>query len=556
MPSPSPTAVGQYTRRSMTFRIAVILALAVSLAPAADLQTDAREALKKAVGFYRQQVSTEGGYHFSYATDLSYGRSEHAQGPTQASVQRDGTPSVGMAFLDAWEATGDKYYLDAATDAARALIRGQFCSGGWTYIIEFDAAKRSEYAYRADNNCGADANLSVLDDNNSQAAVRLLMRVDRELDFKDEAIHEAASYALQKLIEVQYPNGAWPQRFTGPPDPELHPVKKASYPDSWEREWPGEDYRGYYTFNDNTVSDVIDMFLEAARIYDEPRYLAAAERGGEFILRAQMPDPQPAWAQQYDLDMHPAWARLFEPPSVTGGESQGIMQTLFVLYRETGDPKYLEQIPRALEYLQDSILPESDSEIYQRAAGQGSPVLARFYELKTNRPLYITKGMQVRLAGEPSRRPDGYQVSYSDESVITHYGVLTSGRKLAAIEAEYTRLADADPASIRRPEKLTGLSPWQGRERGVVTDAVVQSIIESLDERGAWVEDGYIGKADRVVSVWAAGDMTVRIGDKTYQIGENDQVDIFKGSLPPREKVINSPTFVQNVTALARFVGQ
>ena len=193
MTSPSSKANGQYTRRSMTFRFAIVLALAVSLAPAADLQTDARDALKKAVGFYRQQVSTEGGYHFSYATDLSYGRSEHAQGRSQASVQRDGTPSVGMAFLDAWEATADKSYLDAATDAARALIRGQFCSGGWTYIIEFDAAKRSEYAYRADKNCGAEANLSVLDDNNSKAAVRLLMRVDRELDFEDEAIHEVGA---------------------------------------------------------------------------------------------------------------------------------------------------------------------------------------------------------------------------------------------------------------------------------------------------------------------------------------------------------------------------
>jgi pectate lyase-like protein len=538
----------------MTARIATLAAFVVTLAPAADLRTEAIETLRKAATFYRQQVSTEGGYHFNYAADLSYGRSESAEGPTQVSVQREGTPSVGMAYLDAWEATGDRLYLDAATDAARALVRGQLCSGGWTYIIEFDPAKRGRHAYRADNNCGGSGNVTVLDDNVTQAAVRLLMRVDRELEFKDAPIHEAASYALEKLITAQYPIGAWPQRFTAPPDPAKYPVKKASYPDSWEREWPGADYRNHYTFNDNTISDVIDMFLEAARIYDEPKYLAVAERGGDFILLAQMPDPQPAWAQQYDVDMHPAWARLFEPPSVTGGESKGIMQTLFVLYRETGDRKYLEPVPRALKYLQDSVVPESNSEIYRRAARGGGPVLARFYELKTNRPLYITKGMQVRVRGQSSARPEGYEVSYSDESVITHYGVLTNGRELAGIDAQYRSLAAADPASLRRPSKLHGLSPWQDPGQLLVTDAAIQAIVDSIDKRGAWVQQGYIGKADRVVSVFAAGNMTVRIGERTYPLKENETVEVFAGSLPPREEVIRSPTFVRNVRALARFV--
>ena len=34
-----------------------------------------------------------------------------------------------------------------------------------------------------------------------------------------------------------------------------------------------------------------DAMLEAARIYDEPRYRASAEKGGAFILLAQMPEP-------------------------------------------------------------------------------------------------------------------------------------------------------------------------------------------------------------------------------------------------------------------------
>ena len=170
---------------------------------------------------------------------------------------------------------------------------------------------------------------------------------------------------------------------------------------------------------------MIDAMLEAARIYKEPRYLAAAEKGGAFILLAQMPEPQPGWAQQYDREMHPAWARLFEPASITGGESQSVMRALLLLYRETGNRKYLEPLTRALEYYRRSVLPDVDnpSEVRRRACRTGTPCMARFYELKTNRPLYITKGTRVTALDQGTTNVDGYELSYSDESVITHYAV-------------------------------------------------------------------------------------------------------------------------------------
>ena len=114
------------------------LAMAIAAAIAAPALTEgpgqaddgalgarAQAALRKAVEFYRTKVATEGGYHFAYAEDLSYGRSEMSEGPTRVEIQRDGTPLVGMAYLDAYEATGDTYYRDAARDVARALVRGQ-----------------------------------------------------------------------------------------------------------------------------------------------------------------------------------------------------------------------------------------------------------------------------------------------------------------------------------------------------------------------------------------------------------------------------------------------
>ena len=68
--------------------------------------------------------------------------------------------------------------------------------------------------------------------------------------------------------------------------------------------------------------------MEADRIYARDDCREAAIKTGDFFRRAQMPDPQPGWAQQYNAVMQPVWARKFEPPSITGGESLSVMRTL------------------------------------------------------------------------------------------------------------------------------------------------------------------------------------------------------------------------------------
>jgi len=549
-------------------RSPVFFLLASSLFAQAPSREETLAAMRRAAGFFLDKVAIAGGYHDYYAADLSYGRSEAAEGPTQVEVQREATPLVALAFLDAYRLTGDRFFLGGARAAAHALVRGQLCSGGWDYLIEFDPEKRKAYQYRADGQCAGDLKgVTNLDDNVTQGAARVLLRVDRALDFEDQAIHEAARFALDKLVEAQYPNGAWPQRFRRPPDPARYPVKRASYPAAWPREWPGPAYQDHYTLNDNTLADAIDLMLEAARVYGEPRYQAAAERGGDFLLLAQMPDAQPAWAQQYDAAMHPAWARVFEPPAVTGGESQGVLRTLLLLYRETGGRKYLTPVPRALDYLRRSLVPRGEAEVFRRIPA-GEPVLARFYELKTNRPLYITKGTRLHAAGLGSRLVDGYRLSYEPDSVITHYGVLVSGRELSHLEQEYREAAAASPASLRRPEDLRGLSPWQARTGGGRPDAAaVRKLIASLDARGAWTRPGVIGKADRLVHLFAAKDLVLRIGRgtadgmaggeadaaRTIPLRENDVVEIFLGPQPPLEQIIRSGDFARNLTTLAEY---
>ncbi len=84
-----------------------------------------------------------------------------------------------------------------------------------------------------------------------------------------------------------------------------------------------------------------ETLAAAFEIYKDERYRKALHQLWEFLVLAQLPPPQPAWAQQYNFDMVPVWARKFEPPAVSGYESQGAILTLIAISRITGSKKYL-----------------------------------------------------------------------------------------------------------------------------------------------------------------------------------------------------------------------
>jgi PelA/Pel-15E family pectate lyase len=472
-------------------RVAVGLMLSLAVASVTHAQEPLRDqaarALRRAVDFYSAKVAAHGGYLYRYSADLAKREGEGKTGPDTVWVQPPGTPAVGMAYLDAYERTGERYLLDAARATGECLIRGQLRSGGWTNSIEFDPQARRRFAYRVDPPRDRTFNVTTFDDDKTQSALRFLTRLDQALGFRDEGVHEAIGFALESVLKAQFPNGAWPQGYDEFPDPAKHPAKPASYPESWPRKHPGGRYWQLYTFNDNTVADTIDALLLAERVYKEPRYRAAALRAAGFILLAQMPEPQPAWAQQYDLDMHPVWARRFEPPSITAGESQGILRILMRLYAETGDRKFLEPVPRALDYLRRSRLPDGR--------------LARFYELRTNRPLYFTRQ---------------YELTYDDGDLPTHYAFKIASR-IDELSREYERVSKLTPEQLAQNRARSA-------ERPAVTpdlEARVRAVVGALDERGAWVEQGRL----------------------RYH-GDDDDT----------RRVIDSRTFIRNLDTLGRYL--
>ena len=439
-------------------KIAALFLIVLGSAPLHSDETLRRAAVEtmvKAAHYFRGQVATNGGYLWLYQSDFTRREGEGIASPTTIWVQPPGTPSVGMAFLQAYDATGDTLFLNGAVEAAQALVWGQLASGGWDYRIDFDPEKSKNWHYRrdveqGDHTTGERRNRTTLDDDNTQSALRLLMQVDQRLDFAAADLHRAVLYGLESLLKAQYPNGAWPQRYSEWADLSQFPVQQARYPATWSRQYPKQHYLAYYTFNDNAIADVIETMIEAHKIYGDERWRRTAERGGDFIILAQMPDPQPAWAQQYNLAMEPAWARRFEPPAITGGESFGVMQILLELYLAYGEPRFLEPIPRALAWAKAAQLPDGR--------------MARFYELQTNRPLYFTKD---------------YALTYSDADLPTHYAFKV-GNRTDRIESLYQR--------IRKEGRETILAE-RAQVRPVAAERI-QAIIDALDAAGRWLEEG------------------------------------------------------------------
>jgi PelA/Pel-15E family pectate lyase len=459
--------------RSNSLVLAALLVAPAAFAAEADFPLQTHAALQKATAYLRS-ISTEGGYLWRYSLDLQQRAGESKATATQIWIQPPGTPSVGMAFLRAHEATKDTRYLDAARAAADALARGQLESGGWDYLIEFDPTAGNKWYRRADAGrlSPADAakrrNISTYDDNNTQSALRFLLAycdaVKGSTDPRETRIREALDYGLTKMLEAQYPNGAWPQRYDGiPKRVEDFPVKPAAYPRDYPRIWPHTDYKGHYTFNDNTHRDCIATMLDAYHRTGKREFLDAAKRGGDFIVLAQMPEPQPGWAQQYNARMEPAWARAFEPPSITGGESVGALRMLMDLYVETGEEKYLKPIPAALAW-------------FDRAALAPNR-WARYYELHTNKQLFGDRDGKIyyRLADISEERQKGYSWSgdYGVRNMMAYYDKVKMRSRETLLKEK-----------VKKPASVKSLEP---RARQVVA---------AQDEQGRWVTKGNAKKRD------------------------------------------------------------
>lgn len=379
------------------------------------------DTMKRATRFMVEEASVKGGYVWSYLPDFSRRWGELEASPTMIWVQPPGTATMGHLFLDAYAATSDEYYYNAAKSAADALIRGQLPSGGWNYVIDTAGAEAEKRWYET---YGRNAwrmeefhhyyGNGTFDDAGTAEAAQLLLRL--YLVKKEKAYKAPLDKALGFILTAQYPNGGWPQRFPLVKDGGVH---------------GRPDYTGQITFNDDVAGENLEVLIFAYQTLGNKKLLDPIRRGMDIFLATQQPAPQPGWGLQHDLtSLKPVGARTYEPEGFATHTTANNIKQLLNFYRLTGDAKYLARIPEALDWLDAVQSPPA-----LRTIGRTHPT---FIEIGSGKPLYLHRRGSNVVNGE-------YYVDGNPNDVIVHYGSFRN-IDVAALRAQYQKLM-AKPAT-------------------------------------------------------------------------------------------------------------
>jgi len=462
-----------------------------------------KETMLKATKYMVQDVSTNGGYVWYYTPDMSRQWGEMEAYKTMIWMQHPGTISMGQLFLDAYKATANEYYYDAAVKTANAIIWGQSSEGGWNYMVDFagDRSLKKWYNTIGKNGWRLEEfqhyyGNSTFDDDVTSDASRFLLRI--YLEKLDSRFKPALDKAIDFTLKSQYPNGGWPQRY-----PLKYDFNKQGHP----------DYTSYYTFNDDVIWENTNFLIQCYLTLGEERFLDPIRRGMDFYLISQ--DGCGAWGFQLNLAMETTGARTFEPASFMTAPTFTNAMLLLKFYQYTGEKKFLLHVPDAIKWLEITKLPADKIDRDRDHA--------TFVEMGTNKPLYVhRKGSNVKFGT--------YYVDNNDDHLLAHYG----GKRYIPIEElkkEYNRL------SLLSYDELTKDSPLKeanfkadglpqhfynlNKEAydGVVNVQQVNQIINSIDKQNRWltkhalISNPYIGdgKNQELTDKYA---MT-RVGDET-----------------------------------------
>jgi PelA/Pel-15E family pectate lyase len=168
----------------------------------------------------------------------------------------------------------------------------------------------------------------------------------------------------------------------------------------------------------------------------------AFDKGLNCIIKTQINDTgkPTAWCQQYDeVKLTSAWARKFEPPSISNGESADLV--LFLMSINNPTKEIIDAIQNAVAWFQDSKIYNtrvksipaprmvtkfriSTSDRVVVNDPSAPPIWTRYYELKTHRPIFCDRDSKLvyALADIGRERRDGYGwYTYNPQQVLDQY---------------------------------------------------------------------------------------------------------------------------------------
>ncbi len=211
---------------------------------------------------------------------------------------------------------------------------------------------------------------------------------------KETRYEEAFLKGLSHIFEAQYSNGGWPQYY---------PLSK--------------NYHRHITFNDRVMERLLELLRDVSESSDYgflkteeiAKAKTAVTKGIDCILRTQIKQngKLTAWCAQHDeKTLEPAWARSYEPPSISGAESVGVVR--FLMSIEEPTPQIIAAVEGAVAWFGSVAIQGMRLEEFTNAEGQADkqivadpdagPLWARFYEISTNRPIFLDRDSVVRYA--------------------------------------------------------------------------------------------------------------------------------------------------------------
>lgn len=302
------------------------------------------------------------------------------------------------------------YASDDAVRIADNVILYQRESGGWPKNL--DMASVLSEQQRADILKEKPVADSTIDNGATYTQLNFLARVFRAK--RMPRLQASFLKGFDYLLAAQYGNGGWPQYY---------PLKKGYYQ--------------HITFNDDAMIGVMRLLRDIAlkkpdyTLVDEDRRARAENavaNGVECILKTQVVvrGKRTAWCAQHDeVTFAPASARTFEPISLSGLESAGIVR--FLMDIQHPDARVVLAIESAVAWFKSAQLngvrwietPATSKQGYDHVliADQNAPPLwARFYEIETNRPIFSGRDRLVKydVAEIEDERRNGYRW-YTDE---------------------------------------------------------------------------------------------------------------------------------------------
>ena len=259
----------------------------------------------------------------------------------------------------------------------------------------------------------------TFDNGATTGELRFLVRAFRATT--EPRYEQAFLKGLSHILEAQYPTGGWPQ---------FYPLSKG--------------YHRHITFNDNAMVRILELLRDVSESSDygflkteyRTKAKAAVTKGIDCILRTQIKqgDKLTAWCAQHDeKTLEPAWARSYEPPSISGGESVGVVR--FLMSVEEPTPAIIAAVEGAVGWFRSVAIHGIRLEKFTDAAGQddkrvvadpdAGPLWARFYEIGSNRPIFLDRDSVVRYSlseiGQERRNGYAYYGSWATRLLTDEY---------------------------------------------------------------------------------------------------------------------------------------